>query len=140
MSVASAAVTCNHDGPNTALDPSPLPDGILQASGSSRDLLLLDIALESWLRMLIERQDKRDLSGDDLVELMELVLGNAALTGDSDELQLVYAQWEAVRTYTDRWSRAWCLAASAALARVTLAMSAFADEICGLVQVGMTMS
>lgn len=28
----------------------------LQAPGSSRDLLLLDIALESWLRMLVERQ------------------------------------------------------------------------------------
>lgn len=34
-----------------------------------------------------------------------------------------------------RWSRAWCLAASAALGRVTLALSAFADEICSLVQV-----
>lgn len=51
-----------------------------QAPGSSRDLLLLDIALESWLRLLVERQDKRSLSGDDLVELMGLVLGNAALT------------------------------------------------------------
>jgi alpha-glucan,water dikinase len=53
---------------------------LLQAPGSSRDLLLLDIALESWLRLLIERQDKRSLSGDDMVELMGLVLGNAALT------------------------------------------------------------
>lgn len=35
-----------------------------------------------------------------------------------------------------RWSRAWCLAASAALGRVTLALSAFADEICSQVQVG----
>lgn len=87
--------------------------------------------------MLIERQDKRVLSGDDLVELMGLVLSNAALTGDSDELQLVAAQWEAVQTHSDRWSRAWCLAASAALGRVTLALSAFADEICGLVQVGL---
>jgi hypothetical protein len=26
---------------------------LLQAPGSSRDLLLLDIALESWLRLLI---------------------------------------------------------------------------------------
>jgi alpha-glucan,water dikinase len=52
----------------------------LQAPGSSRDLLLLDIALESWLRLLVERQDKRALSGDDLVELMGLMLGNAALT------------------------------------------------------------
>jgi hypothetical protein len=54
--------------------------GTAQAPGSSRDLLLLDIALESWLRLLVERQDKRSLSGDDLVELMALVLANAALT------------------------------------------------------------
>eukprot|EP00775_Hariotina_reticulata_P004810 gene4810-5058_t len=105
-----------------------------QAAGSSRDLLLLDIALESWLRLLVERQDKRSLSGDDLVELMGLVLANAALTGTSHELELVSAQWEAVRAAGDRWSRGWCLAASAALGRVTLALSAFADDICGLVQ------
>lgn len=52
----------------------------MQAAGSSRDLLLLDIALEAWLRLLVERTDRRRLSGDDLVELMALVLGNAALT------------------------------------------------------------
>jgi alpha-glucan,water dikinase len=74
----------------------------VQAPGSSRDLLLLDIALESWLRMLVERQDKRNLSGDDLVELMGLVLGNAALAGTSAELELVAAQWEAVRACPDR--------------------------------------
>jgi len=34
-----------------------------------------------------------------------------------------------------RWSRNWCLAASAALGRVTLALSAFADDICDLIQV-----
>ena len=75
---------------------------LLQAPGSSRDLLLLDLALESWLRMLVERQDKRALSGDDLVELMSLVLGNAALAGTSAELELVAAQWEAVRNCPDR--------------------------------------
>lgn len=81
----------------------PLRARCLQAPGSSRDLLLLDIALESWLRMLVERQDKRNLSGDDLVELMGLVLGNAALAGTSAELELVTAQWEAVRACPDRW-------------------------------------
>jgi hypothetical protein len=35
----------------------------------------------------------------------------------------------------NRWSRNWCLAASAALGRVTLALSAFADDICGNIQV-----
>jgi len=78
-------------------------NSLLQAPGSSRDLLLLDIALESWLRMLVERQDKRSLSGDDLVELMALVLGNAALAGTSSELELVAAQWEAVRSSPDRY-------------------------------------
>ena len=90
-----------------------------QAPGSSRDLLLLDIALESWLRMLVERQDKRALSGDDLVELMSLVLGNAALAGNSPELELVAAQWEAVRNYPDRWGRrCWLAGLGAQGARV----------------------
>jgi hypothetical protein len=52
--------------------------------------------------MLVERQDKRALSGDDLVELMSLVLGNAALAGTSAELELVAAQWEVVRNCPDR--------------------------------------
>lgn len=54
--------------------------------------------------MLVERQDKRSLSGDDLVELMGLVLGNAALAETSAELELVAAQWEAVRGCQDRYA------------------------------------
>jgi hypothetical protein len=59
---------------------------------------LLDIALESWLRLLIERQDKRSLSGDDLVELMGLVLGNAALTVSVSRM-LYVTDWVWIHCY-----------------------------------------
>jgi hypothetical protein len=42
--------------------------------------LLLDIALEGWLRLLVERADKRALATPDLVVLLGLVLDSAALT------------------------------------------------------------
>lgn len=52
----------------------PLPPSL------PRDLLLLDIALEGWLRLLVERADKRALATPDLVVLLGLVLDSAALT------------------------------------------------------------
>lgn len=67
--------------------------------------------------------------------LLLLLLLLCLAQGTSAELELVAAQWEAVRASPERWSRPWCLAASAALGRVTLALSAFADDICGHVQV-----
>jgi hypothetical protein len=66
--------------------PDPLlPDALLSLfpclpPSPTRDLLLLDIALEGWLRLLVERADKRALATPDLVVLLGLVLDSAALT------------------------------------------------------------
>lgn len=57
--------------------------------GGSRDVLLLDIALENWLRTLLERQERSSLDGDALVELVALALDSAVLTGESEELAQV---------------------------------------------------
>ncbi|KAI8469305.1 MAG: hypothetical protein J3K34DRAFT_283926 [Monoraphidium minutum] len=101
---------------------------------AARDVQLLDIALESWLRLLIERTDRKSLSADDLVELLSLVLANAALTGHHGEMAQVAAQWERVRDAPERWSPDWCLAAAAGLGRVQLTLGQFADELCREVQ------
>lgn len=50
-----------------------------QMPGASRDLLMLDIALDSWFRVCVERMEKSKLSGDDLIELAALVLDNASI-------------------------------------------------------------
>ena len=60
-----------------------------QAEGASRDVLLLDIALDNYFRLCIERMDRLSLSGDDLVSLTSLVLRNAVISNDSRDLQQV---------------------------------------------------
>ncbi len=40
---------------------------------------MLDIALDSWFRVCVERMEKSKLSGDDLIELVALVLDNASI-------------------------------------------------------------
>lgn len=40
---------------------------------------MLDIALDGWFRVCVERMEKSKLSGDDLIELVALVLDNASI-------------------------------------------------------------
>lgn len=62
---------------------------MLQAEGASRDVLLLDIALDNYFRLCIERVDKSSLSGDDLMEMVGLVLKNAVIAGESEDFRQV---------------------------------------------------
>ena len=62
-----------------------------QAPGVSRDVVLLDIALDSYMRLLVERTEKSTMQGDDLCELVGLVLRNALITFDSQDLSQVCA-------------------------------------------------
>ena len=62
-----------------------MPVCCLQAEGASRDVLLLDIALDNYFRLCIERTDKNSLEGDSLMELVGLVLSNACIAGESDD-------------------------------------------------------
>lgn len=54
--------------------------------GGSRDVLLFDIALDQWFRVLLERQDRASLERDALVDLVQLVLDNGSIAGESAEL------------------------------------------------------
>ena len=57
----------------------------VQAEGASRDVLLLDIALDNYFRLCIERTDKNSLEGDGLMDLVGLVLSNACTAGESED-------------------------------------------------------
>lgn len=48
-------------------------------------MLLLDIALDNYFRLCIERTDKNSLSGDSLMDLVGLVLSNACIAGESED-------------------------------------------------------
>ncbi|GIM14936.1 hypothetical protein Vretimale_17803 [Volvox reticuliferus] len=109
-----------------------------KASGSSRDLLLLDIALENWFRTSLERTDFDRLGRDDLIELVGLVLRSARIAYDDEDLTQCEALWERLRGHPplpgERWGGQWSLAALAAAERLELSVAAHMDKLYGLVQ------
>ncbi len=66
-----------------------MPGVMLQREGASRDVLLLDIALDSYFRLCLERTDKVALGGDDLCELIALVLRNTVIAYDCEDFKQV---------------------------------------------------
>jgi alpha-glucan,water dikinase len=68
-----------------------------QAKDSSRDLLLLDIALDDFLRLSLERVDMAALGRDAQLDLAALVLRNAAICVDDEEINQCRALWERLR-------------------------------------------
>ena len=51
--------------------------------------MLLDIALDGYLRLRVERMEKSSMTGDDLIEVATLVLRNHLVTFPSTEFQQV---------------------------------------------------
>lgn len=64
-----------------------------KAPDSSRDLLLLDCALESWLRTSLERADLGSMEAENLAQVVHLVLRNAVVSGSA--AQTVYSAVDA---------------------------------------------
>ena len=52
-------------------------------------MLLLDIALDNYFRLCLERADKAALSGDDLCEATALVLRNTVIAYGSGDFRQV---------------------------------------------------
>lgn len=102
--------------------------------GASRDVGLLDIALEKHFRLCVERADKGALSQDALVDLVELVLRNGIVAGEYPELEKAHGFWQAVQTSPDRWSKDWALRACAAADFTAVALEACMDRLVALVQ------
>ncbi|KAL4424419.1 hypothetical protein ABPG77_005662 [Micractinium sp. CCAP 211/92] len=107
-----------------------------QNEGASRDLLLLDIALDGYFRLCVERMDKGALQGDDLINLIILVLDNASVAAESEELRQCMALWRRVQEGAggDRWGRDWSLLAMAAADNTALCLEHYCDSIFRLTQ------
>lgn len=103
-------------------------------SSGNRDVLLLDIALDNYFRTCIERTDRGSLNGDALIDLIGLVLDNAAIGEDVPEIAQCARLWGRVRGADGRWNQDWSLTALAAVQRVELSLAAFADKMCSQVQ------
>ncbi|KAJ7518030.1 hypothetical protein O6H91_21G052000 [Diphasiastrum complanatum] len=99
----------------------------------NRDLLLLDIALDKFVGVSLGRIDKTKLSGDDLCELISLVLENSCITIESEELSMCMDYWRKV-VNNQRWTKEWAFLALAAMERLSLALEGIMDDIYNLVQ------
>jgi alpha-glucan,water dikinase len=109
--------------------------GVWMSPGAPRDVLLLDIALDAYFRLCVERTDKSALSDDDVISLIGLVLDNATVVGDNEELMAATAQWHRVASHGDRWgNKEWGKMALAAADFTALCLEGFADDIVRLVQ------
>jgi alpha-glucan,water dikinase len=107
-----------------------------QLQGNSnvvRDLLFLDLALENFLRVVVERSLHLHLSADQLVELIAMVLENLLISRGNDELTHCLHQWEQLRRMPHS-GKDWALQSRAVLDRLARALGAVIDHYYQVLQ------
>jgi len=98
-----------------------------------RDLLYLDLALEEFLRLVIEHRIERECSQDDLVDLIGLVLDNLIINHNDESLVSCLHHWQRLQE-SSQSERDWILHASSVLDRITEALGGFIDYYHTLLQ------
>jgi alpha-glucan, water dikinase len=99
----------------------------------SRDLLFLDLALESFSRALVERGLSPQAGGDQLVDLIPEVLDNLCLSRADEELGRCLHHWRRLQK-VPRFDREWSLQAKAVLDRLGRLVGDFIDRCYALLQ------
>lgn len=99
----------------------------------ARDLLFLDLALENFSRILVERNLHSLSNGDELADLLPGVLENQCLSRPDDELTRCLRYWQRLQNMP-RFDREWSLQAKAVLDRLARVLSAFIDRYTTLLQ------
>jgi alpha-glucan,water dikinase len=105
----------------------------LGGSNGTRDLLYLDLALDQFVRTVVERSIHLHLNGDQLVDLTSSLLENATLSGSGAEFFLCFSEWERLKA-APRFTREWSLHASAVLDRIGHALGALTDWYQAMLQ------
>ncbi|CAG9461027.1 unnamed protein product [Pedinophyceae sp. YPF-701] len=100
---------------------------VCKGDGCSRDVLLLDHALENTYRAGVEGTDMRQLGRDDLVETLAIALRNAALSLESAEVEDARDAWLRLKD-EERWGPDWSLRAAAVAERASLIIADIADS------------
>ena len=98
-----------------------------------RNLLFLDLSLEDFLRVVVERNLHLELSGDQLVELIGMVLENLCLSNADEELGHCLRHWGLLREMP-RFGKEWSLQAEAVFDRLGRALGSFVDYYYKLLQ------
>lgn len=98
-----------------------------------RDLLFLDLALEDFVRVVVERNIEQRFSGKRLVALVAMVLENVGMSHDDEELRPCLRNWERLAK-AEGLSKEWALQAMAALERLGRALGLFIDRYYKILQ------
>jgi alpha-glucan,water dikinase len=99
----------------------------------ARDLLYLDLALEDFLRLCVEKTIGAATDGDSMVELISTVLENIILSLHDEEFVICLRHWRRLSDLP-RFGKDWSLHARAVLDRVRRAMGIFVDRYHSLLQ------
>ncbi|MBW1791985.1 MAG: hypothetical protein JRJ14_06935, partial [Deltaproteobacteria bacterium] len=108
------------------LDQNPDPQCI-------RDILYLDLALEEFLRVVIERRIHLEFDEEHLVELIGLVLDNLIISHEDEDLVSCFLHWQQLQK-SRQFDRDWVLHARSVLDRITAALGNFIDYYYALLQ------
>jgi len=98
-----------------------------------RDLLYLDLALEDFVRVVVERQIHQEIGTEHQVDLIGLVIDNVLFSHEDKELAGCLKQWQRLREVSV-FDQDWALHARAVLDRVALALGGFIDYYDALLQ------
>ena len=94
---------------------------------TARDLLYLDIALDNYIRISIERNLHLNLSTDQLVLLICRVLQSLVLTNNDEELRQCLNHWNLLKN-VPCFGRVWSIHAQAVLERLERVIGRFVDQ------------
>ncbi len=98
-----------------------------------RDLLLLDLALEEFLRTIVERDFHLEIGRDELVELIGMLLNNLVLINNDFEFSECFNHWKRLKEM-HRFGRDWSLHSKSVLDRLERAIGTFIDNYQSLIQ------
>lgn len=98
-----------------------------------RDILYLDLALEEFLRVVVERNVHKHLPREPLVKLIGLMIENVRFSHDNSEFAVSSRQWQRLQQTGDL-DKEWFLHARSILDRVSRALGSFIDSFYGLLQ------
>ena len=98
-----------------------------------RDILYLDLALEEFLRVVVERRIHLEFRKEHLVELIGLVLDNLIISHEDEDLVSCFHHWQQLQK-SRQFDRDWVLHARSVLDRITAALGNFIDYYYALLQ------
>ena len=105
----------------------------LKGGPAGRDVLFLDLALEDFLRVAVERNLHRNLTGEQLTALIAVMLDNLSFTGKEGELVICRREWRRLKE-TKEPPKPWSLKADATLDRLGRVLGDFTDRYDKLLQ------